>query len=58
MKLLLTLAFVGAAFLFGGCADQSLMTDEEYARTRGPAPHSPDAARYTPQTSPYTSGRY
>lgn len=58
MKLLLILVFVCGALLFGGCADNSLTTDEEYNRTRGPAPHSPDAARYIPQPDPYGSGRY
>lgn len=55
MKSLLTLALVCAAFLLGGCADNSLMTDEEYNRVKGPAPYSPDPTGHMPQ-SPYAQG--
>jgi hypothetical protein len=58
MKLLLTLAFVSGALLFGGCADQSLMTDEEYADRRGPAPYSPDPTNHVPRSDPYATQRY
>jgi hypothetical protein len=58
MKLFLTLAFACGALLFGGCADNSLMTDEEYERTRVPARHSPDPTGYVPQANPYGRGRY
>jgi hypothetical protein len=57
MKLLLTLAFVCGALLFGGCADNSLMTDEDYYNARGPAANSPDFSRNLPY-SPHTSRRY
>jgi hypothetical protein len=58
MKLLLTLAFACGALLLGGCADTSLLTDEEYERVRGPGAHSPDPTRYVPQADPYRRGRY
>jgi hypothetical protein len=44
MKLTIILASICAALLLGGCADQTLMTDEEYRNSRGPAPFSPDPA--------------
>ena len=59
MKLILTLAFLCGALLLGGCADTSLLTDEEYTRTKGPAPHAPDPTGYIPVPSDrYQSGRY
>ena len=58
MKLFVTLALVCGALLLGGCADQSLMTEEEYARSRGPAPHSPDPTMHIPQSDPYRTNRY
>jgi hypothetical protein len=58
MKSILVLAVACAALLFGGCADQSLMTDEEYANSRRPAPNSPDPIGYIPQTDPTGRGRY
>jgi hypothetical protein len=52
MKLILTLASLWCTILlFGGCADQSLVTDEEYARYKGPAPNSPDPMAHIPQSS-------
>ena len=57
MKLILTLALVCGGLLLGGCADQSLMTDEEYANSRRPAANSPDPTAYLPQPyDPRTSG--
>jgi hypothetical protein len=50
MKMILTLAFVCGALLVGGCADQSLASDEEYEAMKGPAPYSSDPARHRPQT--------
>lgn len=59
MKMIYTLALVCSALLLGGCADQSLTTDEEYANSRGPAPHGPDPSAYLPQNpSSNGSGRY
>jgi hypothetical protein len=55
MKLILTLALACAALLWGGCADQSLLTDEEYANSRRPAPNSPDPTAFLPRS---TAGRY
>jgi hypothetical protein len=51
MKFAIILAAIGCVLLLGGCADQSLMTDEEYAKSKGPAPHSPDFSSVLPQTS-------
>lgn len=51
MKPALILVLLSCALLIGGCADQSLMTDEEYAASRGPAPHSPDYSGVLPRTS-------
>ena len=57
MRSLLTLAFVCGALLFGGCADNSLMSDEDYYQVKGPAPHSPDFSRNLPY-SPHASRTY
>jgi outer membrane lipoprotein SlyB len=51
MKLAFVLASICCALLLGGCADQSLMTDEEYAASKGPAPHSPDYSSVLPRKS-------
>jgi hypothetical protein len=51
MKFAIILASICCALLLGGCADQSLMTDEEYSALRGPAPHSPDYSGVLPQRS-------
>lgn len=52
MKSALTLALVCASLLFGGCAgDTSLLTDEEYRASKGPAPHAPDFSSVLPTTS-------
>ena len=50
MKVLFTLAFVSCAMFLAGCADNSLMTDEEYNRVRGPAAYSPDPTGHMPQS--------
>ena len=57
MRSLFILALACGALLLGGCADNSLMTDEEYNRVKGPAAYSPDPTGHMPQ-SPYTSQRY
>ena len=56
MKFALILASICGALLFGGCADQSLMTDEEYANSRRPAPNPPDPTYHLPQTSQRPGG--
>jgi hypothetical protein len=56
MKLALILASVCGALLLGGCADNSLMTDEEYSAARGPAPHQPDPTYHLPQYSQRPAG--
>ena len=52
MKLALFLAAIFCALLLGGCADQSLLTDEEYAK-RPPAPFSPDPMQHVPDPGQY-----
>lgn len=42
MKIAIIFASLACAFLLNSCADQSLMTDEEYRNNKGPAPFSPD----------------
>jgi hypothetical protein len=49
MKFAIIIASIACALLLGGCADQSLITDEEYARHKGPAPFSPDFSSVLPQ---------
>ena len=52
MKIALILSLVCASLFFGGCAgDTSLLTDEEYRATKGPAPHAPDYSAVLPKTS-------
>jgi len=51
MKFAIILASVCCALLLGGCADQSLMTDEDYARYKAPAPFSPDPMQHIPVPS-------
>jgi hypothetical protein len=50
MKLATLFLSISCALLLGGCADRSLMTDEEYANSRKPAPNSPDPTAFMPQT--------
>jgi hypothetical protein len=57
MKSLLAFVFVCAALFFGGCADNSLMTDEDYYNVRGPAANSPDFSGHLPY-NPHTNRRY
>jgi PBP1b-binding outer membrane lipoprotein LpoB len=48
MKFLFALALACSALVLGGCADQSLITDEEYAEMRKPAANSPDPMQHLP----------
>ena len=53
MKFAIILALICCALLLGGCADNSLVTDEEYNNSKGPAPHAPDyAAQILGNTAP------
>jgi len=54
MKIPLIFASLACAFLLNSCADNSLMTDEEYKNARGPAPFSPDYSNVLPDP---TTGR-
>ena len=58
MKSILILVFACASLFLGGCANNSLMTDEEYENSRGPAPYAPDPTRHIPMSNPYARGRY
>jgi hypothetical protein len=51
MKIALTFAVLACAFLLNSCQDTSLMTDEEYKNSKGPAPFSPDFSGKA--TNPY-----
>jgi hypothetical protein len=51
MKIFLVLVASIAALALGGCADQSLISDEEYKAAKGPAPNSPDPMANIPQQS-------
>jgi hypothetical protein len=51
MKILFVLSVSLFALLLGGCAEQPLMSDEEYKATHGPAPFSPDFSGVLPQAS-------
>jgi hypothetical protein len=56
MKILFVLFASVFALLLGGCAEQPLMSDEEYNASHGPAPHSPDYSGVLPQTSTRPAG--
>jgi hypothetical protein len=51
MKILFVLFVSVFALLLGSCAEQPLMSDEEYYATHGPAPNSPDYSNVLPQVS-------
>jgi len=58
MKILFALFVSVFALFLGGCAEQPLMSDEEYYARRGPAPDAPDyAARVPTQTRTGGSNR-
>ena len=42
MKFAIIILSLCFGLFLGGCAEQSLITDEEYRAYKGPAPHSPD----------------
>jgi hypothetical protein len=49
--------FVSAVALFlGSCAEQPLLSNEEYDATHGPAPFSPDYSSVLPQPNTRPSG--
>jgi len=51
MRFAIALAFICGALLFAGCADTSLISDEEYHALKGPAPFSPDYSGVLPDRS-------
>ena len=48
MKFRLILVLTATAALLAGCADKSLLTDDEYYRMKDPAPYSPDPMQNIP----------
>jgi len=48
MKIALLLVLLSGALVLGGCADTSLISDEEYQASKGPAPHAPDFSKTLP----------
>jgi hypothetical protein len=56
MKILFLLIVSVFALLLGGCAEQPLMSDEEYNARRGPAPFSPDFSGVLPQSNTRPGG--
>jgi outer membrane lipoprotein SlyB len=51
MKTLVILFVSAVALVLSGCAEQPLISDEEYNARRGPAANAPDYSAYLPQTS-------
>jgi hypothetical protein len=51
MKIPLIFAALACVFLLNSCADQSLVTDEEYNKYKGPAAFSPDYSNVLPDPS-------
>ena len=58
MKILIVLFASMVALLLGGCAEQPLMSDEEYNATHGPAPNSPDFSGVLPQPASQRAAGY
>ena len=56
MKIPILLAASVIALALDGCADQSLVSDEEYKAMKGPAPFSPDPMQHIPQPSDRPGG--
>lgn len=48
MKFAFVVVSIAFALFLSSCADQSLITDEEYRQYKGPAPHSPDYSGVLP----------
>ena len=51
MKIAIVLIVSVMGLILGGCAEQPLLSDEEYNATHGPAPFSPDFSGVIPQRS-------
>ena len=58
MKIFILLAASVVTLVFGGCADQSLVSDEDYKAMKGPAPFSPDPMQHIPVQSDRPAGGY
>jgi hypothetical protein len=56
MKILFVLFVSVFALLLGGCAEQPLVSDEEYNARHGPAPFSPDPMAHIPAPSTLPAG--
>jgi hypothetical protein len=51
MRIAIIAASIACVFLLNGCADQSLISDEDYHKMKGPAPFSPDFTSVLPDPS-------
>ncbi len=56
MKIVIVLIVSVMGLVLGGCAEQPLLSDEEYNAIHGPAPFSPDPMANIPQTSRRPAG--
>ena len=56
MKIVIVLIVSVMGLLLGGCAEQPLLSDEEYNAIHGPAPFSPDPTGHIPQQNGRPTG--
>jgi hypothetical protein len=56
MKIIPMLIALAMGLVLVGCAEQPLMTDEDYYAHRGPAPNSPDPMSHIPNQSSSITG--
>ncbi len=56
MKILFLLIVSAFGLLLGGCAEQPLISDEEYNARHGPAPNAPDFSGVLPQPNSRQGG--
>jgi hypothetical protein len=54
MKILIVLIASVTGLLLGGCAEQPLVSDEDYNAFHGPAPNSPDPVAHVQPTSQFS----
>jgi outer membrane lipoprotein SlyB len=58
MKIVIVLIVSVMGLVLGGCAEQPLLSDEEYNASRGPAAHSPDFSGVLPRPLSNRPGGY
>jgi hypothetical protein len=54
MKIVIVLIASVTGLLFGGCAEQPLLSDEEYYSIHGPAANSPDPVGHVQPPSQFS----